>query len=817
MPLPVIPILTTAGRFALPYLQRELVKQGTKKFIKDHGKEALTAVTGGVVLNRVMDDNIDPSITQSVAESPEGLVIGGEPKETLPPPPPLVTPEPEKIDTKLETPIDQGIKSEPLITPEPKKIDTTLTTPVADTPKKEDFILTKDKAETGSLTDVEVQTAKSLKGETADYYSKIVKGMEDFSQPIASKEQLKNYIKNLKATEAETNYLGIDNLIDSYQGDKVDITKFKKALAKRDISSTIRSEEIPQRLSLRGDQSGTSHYETFQSFSLPGDLEDKSILLIKFDRPPGEEKYFPPGTHFNPVISADTIAHVRGQMSYIEPVKAQVTGGVDYEMLPKAEGDAIRKLSNTFIIDEIQSDYLQDQREKGFISDYKILTGDNEVINFLENKNIDYTIAENRGTKVARFNQKNMRVNLDDRIMAASKGKGVDVDREIPIGPGYSHIFFKGNYLHSVAKQDYNNPYHNSRGGSLDLKLYGNQSVLIRGKRTRDFSTKQSVEERTKQYIKNVYKPVPNLPIVKTEKWVDLAIDAAIKKAIDKNADSIAFTNGNIQTNRYQGMGSEEQQGMKYFYDNIVKNKFDKLAKKYGVEIEEISLRSTQFKELNKQYQYAETNANAVLTKMTATELLNIFTKQDVELPDYFNMFLAIPKYDDPKVLKPEIIKQRSIIEYLQNQVNIMKSYEDPQPMSETQELLRDSVEKKVGSYGAESEYLVWVYNKGTENEEVYLNLPAVQVKLSNYAKEGKEGYADEGLRDVIETGLVKDNETTKYINDYDAVLINEEIEDTARNEVIYKMPLPKELQKEILSKPKKMSKLQGQSNRLFA
>ena len=50
-----------------------------------------------------------------------------------------------------------------------------------------------------------------------------------------------------------------------------------------------------------------------------------------------------------------------------------------------------------------------------------------------------------------------------------------------------------------------------------------------------------------------------------------------------------------------------------------------------------------------------------------------------------------------------------------------------------------------------------------------------------------------------------------------DAVLINQEIEDTQRNEVIYKMPLPKELQKEILSKPKKMSKLQGQSNRLFA
>ena len=96
MPLPpLLYIATGAGRFALPYLQRELVKQGTKKFIKDHGKEALTAVTGGVVLNRVMDEEQDPSITQSVGVGPEGLVIGGEPKETLPPPPPLGTPKAE--------------------------------------------------------------------------------------------------------------------------------------------------------------------------------------------------------------------------------------------------------------------------------------------------------------------------------------------------------------------------------------------------------------------------------------------------------------------------------------------------------------------------------------------------------------------------------------------------------------------------------------------------------------------------------------------------------------------------------------------------
>ena len=810
MPLPVIPILTTAGRFGLPYLQRELVKQGTKKFIKDHGKEALTAVTGGVILNRVMDEEQDPSITQSVAESPEGLVIGGEPKETLPPPPPLVTPEPEKIDTKLETPIDQGIKSEPLITPEPKKIDTTLTTPVADPPKKEDFILTKEKAETGALTDVEVQTATSLKGKQPDYYSKIIKGMDDFKQPIASKEQVKNYIKNLKATEAETIYLGVDNLIDSYKGDKVDITKFKKALAKRDISSTIRAEEIPQGLSLRGDKGGPSHYETFESFSLPGPNINKSILLIKFDRPPGEQKYFPPGSHFNPVISADTIAHVRGQMGFYDTFDDEIIekSVLSTEGLNKEELEARKKLRNTFIIDEIQSDYLQDQREKGFVSDYKILVGD-ELIDFLNKNNIKYIRDSRENTNVVIFEQKGL-LEFDDTLRITDEG--VVGTREVPLDSKYTHIIFKNNFLHRVGKRDSNDEYQNKYADNVDLKLYSytyEVSTPSGVKLKKRAKSPQTVEERTKQYIKNVYKPVPNLPIVKTEKWVDLSIDAAIKKAISEGADSIAFTNGNIQTNRYQGMGAEEMEGMKYFYDSIVRKKFDKLAKKYGVEIEEINLKSTQFQELNKQYAYAETNANAVLTKMSAQDLLNNLTKQEVELPDYFNMIVGVPdetqapsqeETEMSGILKSKFLKQKEIIDQLSMQTNIIKTLD------------KDIADK--GTYGTESDYLVWTVNNG---KDIYLNLPAVQVKLSNYAKTGPLGFADDGLRDVSGTGVVTNFESSKYINDYDAVLINQEIEDTQRNEVIYKMPLPKELQKEILSKPKKMSKLQGQSNRLFA
>ena len=575
----------------------------------------------------------------------------------------------------------------------------------------------------------------------------------------------------------------VNNLIDSYKGDKVDITKFKKALAKRDISSTIRAEEIPQGLSLKGDKGGPTHYDVFDIYSTPGPKSNKSILLIKFDRPPGEQKYFPPGSHFNPVISADTIAHVRGQMGFYDTFDDEIIekSVLSTEGLNKEELEARKKLRNTFIIDEIQSDYLQDQREKGFVSDYKILVGD-ELIDFLNKNNIKYIRDSRENTNVVIFEQKGL-LEFDDTLRITDEG--VVGTREVPLDSKYTHIIFKNNFLHSVGKRDSNDEYQNKYADNVDLKLYSytyEVSTPSGVKLKKRAKSPQTVEERTKQYIKNVYKPVPNLPIVKTEKWVDLSIDAAIKKAISEGADSIAFTNGNIQTNRYQGMGAEEMEGMKYFYDSIVRKKFDKLAKKYGVEIEEINLKSTQFQELNKQYAYAETNANAVLTKMSAQDLLNNLTKQEVELPDYFNMIVGVPdetqapsqeETEMSGILKSKFLKQKEIIDQLSMQTNIIKTLD------------KDIADK--GTYGTESDYLVWVYNKGTENEKVYLQLPIIQVKLSNYAKSGPLGFADDGLRDVSATGAVTNFESSKYINDYDAVLINEEIEDTARNETIYK------------------------------
>ena len=66
MPLPLIPIATTVGRVALPKLAQEFAKRGGTAFIKQYGKKAFQAVTGGSAfavhaagINQTEDEGVD--------------------------------------------------------------------------------------------------------------------------------------------------------------------------------------------------------------------------------------------------------------------------------------------------------------------------------------------------------------------------------------------------------------------------------------------------------------------------------------------------------------------------------------------------------------------------------------------------------------------------------------------------------------------------------------------------------------------------------------------------------------------------------------
>jgi len=110
----------------------EATKIGGKKFIQKFGLDSwrsiATAVTGGTIGYRV-SESIDDTTHKSVTETGEGLVIGGEKKEPLPPPEPFVTPADPQGPITLSTP-EAEKQDTTLITPEPKKIDTTLSTPI---------------------------------------------------------------------------------------------------------------------------------------------------------------------------------------------------------------------------------------------------------------------------------------------------------------------------------------------------------------------------------------------------------------------------------------------------------------------------------------------------------------------------------------------------------------------------------------------------------------------------------------------------------------------------------------------------------------
>jgi hypothetical protein len=762
--LPLIPILTTAGRFTLPYLQRELVKQGTKKFLKDHGKEAFTAVTGGVILNSVMDDKQDSSIVESVAETPDGLVIGGEPKETLPPPPPLITPEAEKVDTKLETPIDQEIKSEPFITPTAEKIDTTLTTPIGDTPKKEDFILTKNKAEQQVLP-LEEEGSKQI-----EYYSKIVKGIENFNQPIATKDQLKNYIKNLQPAKSEIEFLGINDIIDSYP-DKVDVSKFLDKVKQKDISSTIRAEVIPHDMKYRY---GNTHYDIYASYSLDGPEANKDIVLIKADLPDDMETYYAT-EHFSPVISKGAFAHFRAQYEY-----GQFDS--DSPKITLEEKNIINNLKETYILDEIQSDWLQHLNKVGTLNEIKLVKGKDLTKEFLDSYKDVYS-------------------NLKDIYNDTDYAEDNPIlHKEIDRLKGEISLQGKESFVNRLADLE-------------KIYVFNKKGYVTTAKNKKEAIGKVAARTGTNKPI-----AMPDFPIQKTDAWVDKTIEAFIKRAVEQDAKNIAFTNGAIHVNRYDGLPEEKALGLKNFYDNIVKKKFEKIAKKYNLDIQEIKLKTRPDVEFLKTYKEIENN-QGVLTTLTSTEFVNALKKSITlgpgDIPDFYTIKIlqkvtsaqAERALGEQETIVTNLSKQ-GLINHLQTQASLEKAESEYRGM-------------------AENQYMVWVksaLNEDTGKYEptVMFELPAVQIKLANESKPGGKYYSEksalsaDSIRGTELVNNIKNKTTLKNIDLYDAAILQFEINDPRINEKIFKMPIPEELKKDI-AKPKKMVRVNQQTDKLIA
>lgn len=88
----------------------------------------------------------------------------------------------------------------------------------------------------------------------------------------------------------------------------------------------------------------------------------------------------------------------------------------------------------------------------------------------------------------------------------------------------------------------------------------------------------------------NMLKAAPDMPFKSDDKssWYDLAFKRSLMEAADGDYDSISFTTGQQQVDRY---GESAKGGVKTFYDKTLPNHINKWAKQYGVKLERKPIR----------------------------------------------------------------------------------------------------------------------------------------------------------------------------------------------------------------------------------
>ena len=76
---------------------------------------------------------------------------------------------------------------------------------------------------------------------------------------------------------------------------------------------------------------------------------------------------------------------------------------------------------------------------------------------------------------------------------------------------------------------------------------------------------------------------VPDAPLKKN--WHEMAMRRVIRMASEKGYDSIAWTPGKMQTDRYPGMPEERKPGLRDRYDKMIKNYVSKFGKKFDTKV----------------------------------------------------------------------------------------------------------------------------------------------------------------------------------------------------------------------------------------
>ena len=755
--------VATTARVAIPKLVKYLAKNGGNKLIKKYGKSAFEAVLGttaGVAAYNKTAEKVSgyvdsigkdtestssipkgsmpdadrmtqmdavmavPNVNKSVRETGQGLVIGGEPKEILPPPEPFSTPIDSPTATILSTPIPDKVDTT-LSTPIPEKVDTKesfpdqsgeLNKPIIynkDDVKKQTDKLVPEKPKFGKLTKAEKQTALALKGDKSDFYSRAIEAITNAKQDKSTKGKWKSIVQS-NSTKEEMEYLGLDKYLQGNESvTKEELLKF---VEKKDIASGITVRSIPK----------DEMNKMYEGYSLGGyTYETQEQIVFQIGKDTAEAGQLFKSDHANIEYGTGNFAHARTQVGY-ENIWDEMDEGskIFYNNIEKT-------FKNTLIIDEIQSDWLQTGAKKGFVSDFEIVPGD-KLLDYLKDNSIEYRLS-GKG-------------NVMDIELQSTPGIWEDDPGSDPYSKTMDYIFRKSDKGMAFIYDPENEPNYNT----------------------------------PEEFLQNAYGIVPDFPIKESKKWVELVLNKMIEKAILDGRDSIAITNGEIQYNRYTAQPEKEKQGLKKFYDKIVFKQLEKISDKYNVDLERIDISEGEAPGTPKEQQdirmgnqIKRAQEDGFVLKKVDLQFLWDRTK-DTDIPGHAALYSGAG-----------IGQGRDYIE------NYLSQYQVEEDTDEAWDKVRHN------------EVYIWIKERDISRDLISWELPIVPVKDAvNYAK-------DSLLPEILGNDL---GAYKKYVQDAEPPKSKE-----IKPHQLIKMPLPKKLQKDILSKPIKLSKLKTQTNRLTA
>ena len=326
-PVLIQPILTTAGRFGTSYLLKKFFEFGKDKFTSQYGTSALDSIL-------MLDDN---TVNQEFELYKNETKDDG--KETLP----VTTQEGEFKDPEQEPPKDPNINPE-ILAEGALEVTEKLS-------KQGDV-----KEQTKKALDLYKEGGRIESVDDQGYYSRVVKTVTDTNQDKMPKEQWANIIKNSKlgVDKNEYNYLKLDTFLQGKDSiDKkelLDFIELNNVAPYIKVESNTYAEAAPQGyddLYLDYTVNPSFGKHEFITFQVDKDFYNGDIVF----QSEHSDRY-----------GANNFAHARTQV------------GIGDSSAPPAEftKEAVEKLENTLLINEIQSDWLQLLRRKGPVEQFNI-------------------------------------------------------------------------------------------------------------------------------------------------------------------------------------------------------------------------------------------------------------------------------------------------------------------------------------------------------------------------------------------------------------------------------------------------------------